>query len=104
MKTLSAPLSRPRLQRALAFRQRRPDLVQHRSGHPLGLMAERMEASMQDDCGLVERDERKRIDEAIRLVAAFMRVGDGKARAEIIKLAEQCAAFDPGESIVRFGG
>ena len=59
---------------------------------------------MQDDCGLVKRNERKRIDDAIRLVAAFMRVGDRKARAEIIKLAEQCAAFDPGESIVRFDG
>jgi hypothetical protein len=67
-------------------------------------MAERREVSMQDDCGLAERNERKRIDEAIRLIAAFMRVGDGKARAEIIKLAEQCAAFDPAESIVRFGG
>ena len=69
-----------------------------------GPMAERMEVSMQDDCGLMKRNERKRIDDAIRLVAAFMRVGDGKARAEIIKLAEQCAAFDPGESIVRFDG
>ena len=69
-----------------------------------GPMAERREVSMQDDCGLVERNERKRIDEAIRLVAAFMRVRDRKARAEIIKLAEQCAAVDPGESIVRFGG
>ena len=59
---------------------------------------------MQDECGFVKRNELKRIDETLQLIAAFMRVKDPKARAEITKLAEQCAAFDPEDSIVRFGG
>jgi len=48
-----------------------------------------------------KEDERK-IDETLRLVAAFMKVKDEKARAEIINLAESFAAFAPAEALFRF--
>lgn len=48
------------------------------------------------------KERERRIDESLRLVAAFMKVKDEKARSEIIKLAERCAQCEPGESIFQF--
>jgi len=50
------------------------------------------------------KESERKIDESLRLVAAFMKVKDEKARSEIIKLAERCAQFEPGESIFQLSG
>jgi hypothetical protein len=50
------------------------------------------------------KDHEKKIDESLRLVAAFMKVKDEKARSEIIKLAERSAQFEPSESLFQFSG
>lgn len=41
----------------------------------------------------------RKIDESLRLVAAFMHVKDEKARSEIIKLAEMYAQFERDASL-----
>ena len=51
---------------------------------------------------MTSKDRERKIDETLRLIAAFMKVKDKKARAEIIKLTELYAAFDPAESLFRF--
>ncbi|KRR09145.1 hypothetical protein CQ12_40860 [Bradyrhizobium jicamae] len=45
------------------------------------------------------KDHDREIDESIRLVAAFMKIKDEKARSEIIKLAETHARFERGASL-----
>jgi len=53
---------------------------------------------------MTSQDNENKIDESLRLVAAFIRVKDPKARSEVIKLAERFAQFAEGESLIQFGG
>ena len=47
------------------------------------------------------KDSEKGIDDSLRLIAAFMRVKDPKARLEVIKLAERYVKFEKSESDLR---
>jgi 3'-phosphoadenosine 5'-phosphosulfate sulfotransferase len=51
---------------------------------------------------MTSKDDRRKIDESLRLVAAFMKVKDGKARSEVIRLAELYAKFESAEMPFRF--
>ncbi|MCP3405682.1 hypothetical protein [Bradyrhizobium sp. CCGB01] len=47
------------------------------------------------------KDHDRGIDESIRLVAAFMKIKDVKARSEILKLAETHARFERSASLLQ---